>query len=177
MTRTWFAVAISSLLLIASGNSIAGATEIKVLSAVALRPVLTELVPQFERSSGHKLTIEYGAAGMIADRVQKGEVADATITPVAQIEDLQKQGKIVAGSRTDIASVGVGVFVRAGAPKPVIGSVDAFKRVLLASNSVSYGDPAAGGVSGVHMTSVVERLGIATEMKPRHGCRPPVAAC
>jgi molybdate transport system substrate-binding protein len=83
------------------------------------------------------------------------------------MDDLERQGRIVSGSRVGVAQVGVGVFVRSGAPKPDISSADALKRTLQKAKSISYGDPASGGVSGTHMASVIERLGLAAEVKPR----------
>jgi len=149
------------------GGSVANAAEIKCLCPVGMKVVIDDLVPQFERSSGHKVTIEYATAGVIVDRILKGESADVTIVTGRQNEELQKQGKIIAGSRVDVARVGVGVFVHTGSPKPDISSVETFKRSLLAAKSISYSDPVGGGISGIHMASVVERLGIAAEMKPK----------
>jgi molybdate transport system substrate-binding protein len=167
MIRKRFSVAICCALFAMIGASVAGAADIKFLSPVAMRGVMPDVVTQFERASGHKVTVEYATVGVITDRLLKGEAADVTIVSVPQMEELQKQGKIVTGSRADVARVGVGAFVRAGAAKPDISSVDAFKRTLLAAKSIGYGDPAAGGVSGVHMAALVERLGIAAEMKPK----------
>jgi len=152
---------------VAGSGGVASAAEIKCLCPVGMKAVIDDLVPQFERSSGHKVTIEYATAGVIVDRIRKGDSADVTIVTARQNEDLQKQGKIIADSRADVARVGVGVFVRAGSQKPDIRSVEDFKRSLLAANSISYSDPARGGISGIHMASVVERLGIAADMKPK----------
>src|SRR6185312_683079 len=102
-----------------------------------------------------------------ADRVQKGEAADIVISSVPMIDRLQAQGKVVAGDRVIIAKVGVGAFVRKGAAKPDISSPDAFKRSMLAAKSITYPDPAGGGASGIYMVSLLERLGIAGEMKPK----------
>jgi len=167
MIRSWLAVAICGALFAANGVKVASTAEIKVLSPVAMRGVMPNVAAQFERSSEHKLTIEYATVSGITERLLKGEAADVAIVSGAQMEELQKQSKIVAGSRVDIARVGIGVFVRAGAPKLDIGSGDAFKRILLTTKSISYGDPAVGGVSGVHMAALVERLGIAAELKPK----------
>ena len=145
----------------------AKAAEIKLLCAVALQPGMVALIPDFEKSSGHKVTITYGTAGAVAERVQKSEPADIVISSVPLIEQLQAQGKVVAGSRVNIAKVGVGVFVRKGAAKPDISSADAFKRSMLAARSIAYPDPAGGGASGIYMASLLERLGIAVEMKPK----------
>src|SRR5215208_4359428 len=150
-----------------TAGSTARAAEIKVLSASALHPAIDALIPDFENSSGHKVTVAYGTAGAVADRVQKGEAADIVISSVPMIDRLQAQGKVVAGDRVIIAKVGVSAFVRKGAAKPDISSADAFKRSMLAARSITYPDPAGGGASGIYMASLLERLGIATEMKPK----------
>src|ERR1700674_2762529 len=100
----------------------ARAAEIKLLCAVALQPAMVALIPDFEKSSGHKVTTAYGTAGAVANRVQEGEAADIVISSVPLIDQLQAQGKVVAGSRVNIAKVGVGAFVRKGAAKPDISS-------------------------------------------------------
>src|ERR1700730_4895832 len=155
-----------------TAGSTARAAEIKLLCAVALQGMVA-LIPDFEKSSGHKVTIAYGTAGAVADRVQKGEAADIVISSVPLIDQLQAQGKVVADSRVNIAKVGVGVFVRKGAAKPDISSADAFKRSMLAARSIAYPDPAGGGASGIYVASLLERLGIAVEMKPKTKLFPP----
>ena len=156
-----------------TAGSTARAAEIKLLCAVALHPAIDVLIPDFEKSSGHKVTIAYGNAGAIADRFQKGEAADLVINAAPLMDQLRAQGKVLAGDRIIIAKVGVGVFVRKGAAKPDISSADAFKRSLLAARSVAYPDPAGGGASGIYMVSLIERLGIAAEMKPKTKLSPP----
>jgi len=143
------------------------ALDIKVLSSGALEPPLNELLPEFERSSEHRVAITYGTGAALTSRIQKDEAADVAILLGQQIEDLQKQGKIVVGSRHDIAKVGVGVGVRKGAPKPDITSVDTFKRTLLAAKSIAYGDPADGGASDVYIVELFDRLGIAAEIRSK----------
>jgi molybdate transport system substrate-binding protein len=150
-----------------TAGSTARAAEIRLLSASALHPAIDALIPDFEKSSGHKVTVAYGTAGAVADRVQKGEAADIVISSVPMIDRLQAQGKVVAGDRVIIAKVGVGAFVRKGAAKPDISSVDAFKRSMLAARSIAYPDPAGGGASGIYVASLLERLGVAAEMKPK----------
>ena len=93
-------------------------TEIKVLSSIATREAYNELVPAFEKASGHRVMTQWGGVNEVAKRVAGGEMADVVILPVAQIDDLLKQGKLVAGSRTDVAKSGVGIAVRSGAPVP-----------------------------------------------------------
>jgi molybdate transport system substrate-binding protein len=153
--------------------STAKAADIKILCAVALQPGMAALIPDFEKSSDHKVIIAYGTAGAVADRVQKGEAADVVISSAPVIEQLQAQGKVAAGSRVIIAKVGVGVFIRKGAAKPDISSADAFKRSMLAAKSIAYPDPAGGGASGIYVASLLERLGIAVEMKPKTKLFPP----
>jgi len=151
---------------ITAGSTARGA-EIRLLCAVALQPAMVALIPDFEKSSGHKVTIAYGTAGAVANRVQKGEPADIVINAGPLIDQLQAQGKVVADSRVTIAKVGIGVFVRKGVAKPDISSADAFKRSMLAARSIAYPDPAGGGASGIYVASLLERLGIAAEMKPK----------
>lgn len=145
----------------------ARAAEIKLLSASALHPAIDALIPDFEKSSGHKITVSYDTAGAVADRVQQGEAVDVVTSSVPMIDRLQAQGKVVAADRVIIAKVGVGAFVRKGAAKPDISSADAFKRSMLAARSIAYPDPAGGGASGIYVASLLERLGIAAEMKPK----------
>jgi molybdate transport system substrate-binding protein len=147
--------------------STAGAAEIRLLCAVALHPATDILIPEFEKSSGHKVMVAYGNAGAIADRFQKGEAADLVINAAPLMDQLRAQGKVTAGDRIIIAKVGVSAFVRNGAAKPDISSTDAFKRSMLAARSITYPDPAGGGASGTYMASLLERLGIAKEMKPK----------
>src|SRR5947199_176984 len=158
---------VGAALMRATTGSTASAAEIKLLSASALHPAIDALIPDFEKSSGHKVTVDYGTAGAVADRVQKGEAADIVLSSVPMNDRLQAQGKVVAGARVIIAKVGVGAFVRKGAAKPNISSADAFKRSMLAARSIAYPDPAGGGASGIYVASLLERLGIAAEMKPK----------
>jgi molybdate transport system substrate-binding protein len=161
------AAAISSALFISTADA-ATAAQIKVLSGSAIETAMAVLIPQFEKSSGHKVISDFnGAIGAMADRIQKGEAADVAIVSGLQIEMLEKQGKVISGSRTDIARVGVGLFVRKGAAKPDISSVDAFKRTMLAAKSIGWNDPAAGAPVSIYMIGVLERLGIADVMKPK----------
>jgi molybdate transport system substrate-binding protein len=142
---------------------------ITVMSSGAMSAALRELMPAFERASGSTLTVVSGgsvagAADSIPDRLQRGERADVVIMAAAGIDDLAKAGHLVAGSRVDLARSSIGLAVRAGAPKPDIGSVDALRRALLAAKSVAY----SASVSGVYIsTELFQRLGIAAEMRSK----------
>jgi molybdate transport system substrate-binding protein len=150
-----------------SQTGIVKAAEIKVLSALSLQGVMEDLGPKFERASGHKLAITYGALGVVVKRIQGGETADVVIIPRQGIDGLVRDGKAAAGNVTVIARSNMGVAVRKGAPKADISSPEAFKRTLLAAKSIAYADPASGGPSGLHVAKVLERLGIANEMKSK----------
>lgn len=170
MIRTLPAAAagtLSSFLLIANSD-VAAAAQIKILAGSAIETAMTVLIPQFEQSSAHKVAFDFnGAIGAMTDRVQKGESADVVIVSRQQIDSLEKQGKVVSGSRTDIAKVGIGLFVRKGAPKPDISSVEAFKRAMLSAKSIGWNDPNAGAPVSIYMIGVLDRLGIADAMKPK----------
>jgi len=157
-----------AMVLMAAGapRGAAGA-EIKVLTAGAFKQVLLALLPDFERTSGHKVTVENDTVGALTKRIVGGEAFDlAVLTPKA-VDDLAKEGKFAAGSRANLARVGVGVVVKEGTPKPDIGSVAAFRQALLAAKSVAYIDPAAGGSSGIYVAGLLDKLGIAAEVKPK----------
>jgi molybdate transport system substrate-binding protein len=140
------------------------AAEIKLLAAGALEQALGELLPQFEESTGNRVRASYGPVGALADRVARGEPIDVAIVSDQQIEELQRSGKVVVGTRVDVARTGVGAFVRKDSPKPDISSVDAFKRTLLAARTLTYADPASGGAAGTYMAGLFTRLGISSEM-------------
>jgi molybdate transport system substrate-binding protein len=137
-------------------SSLVEAAEIKVLASVALTAALNELAPQYERTTGNKLSFGYSLVADIRKRVLEGETADVIIVSRPVMEELQKQGKLTSGSIADVAGIAVAVTARAGAPKPDISSVDALKRSLLAAKSVVYADPAKGGLSGVYFAREAE---------------------
>ena len=157
---------LASLIGLAAGAGAAKAAEIKVLSTVALKAALDEeLLPQFAKSGESKVVIKYGAAAALKQQIEGGETFDVAILTPAAVDDLIKQGKIVTGSRTNVARTGVGVAIRQGAAKPDISTVDAFKRTLLDAKSIAYGDPALGGASSIYFAGVLQRLGIAEAVK------------
>jgi molybdate transport system substrate-binding protein len=121
----------------------------------------------FRKSSGDIVTVEYGPAGSIAKRIERDEPGDVAIVTARQLEALETQGKIAKGSRLDIAGIAIGVAVRKGAPRPDIGTVEAFKRALLASRAIGYRDPATGSTSGIYAARMIDRLGIAQDMQSK----------
>jgi molybdate transport system substrate-binding protein len=140
------------------------ASEVKVLSTIATKEAYLELVPEFERTSGRKVVTTWAGTVDVLKRVGGGEVHDVVMISIPQLDQLVDQGKIVRGSRVDIAKSGIGVAVKAGAPRPDISSGEALKRTLLAAKTVGY----TSGPSGVYMAELIERLGIAAQVKPKH---------
>jgi molybdate transport system substrate-binding protein len=140
------------------------AGEIKVLASNGVKAALEELAPAFERATGNKVVIAFGLAAVLKRQIEAGEAFDLAILTSAGIDDLAKQGKVDAGSRAAIARSGVGIGIRKGAPRPDIGTPDALKRTMLSAKSVSW---AKEGASGVYFASVLERMGIAEQMKPK----------
>ncbi len=141
------------------------AAEVKVLATIAVKAVMDDLVPVFERESGHKVAIRFGTGAMLRKQIDGGETFDvAILTPPEAVDEMVRQGKLAADTVARFAITHVGLAVRAGSPKPDIGSPDALKKALLAAPSVGYSDPALGGTSGVHAKALIERLGIANEL-------------
>lgn len=166
-SATGVASALLCSLLMAMPGGDARAAEVKILCPIGLRPAMVELIPQFEQASGHRLTVDYATVAALATRINKGEPADIVIVTRQHIGNLSSQGRIAAGSAVDIARQGVGLFVRKGAPKPDIGSVEAFKRTLLAAKSIAHADPAGGGGTAVYVAGLLGRMDIAREIQPK----------
>jgi molybdate transport system substrate-binding protein len=145
----------------------AAAAEIKVLTAGAFKQVLLALTPQYEQASGNKVAVDNDTVGALVKRIEGGEAFDVVVLTPAAIDNLLKTGKVAPGSRALLAKVGIGVVVKEGAAKPDIGTVDAFKRALVAAKSVAYIDPASGGSSGIYIDGLLQKLGIAGEVKPK----------
>jgi molybdate transport system substrate-binding protein len=154
-----FVIAATGLLLL---SGMAHSAEIKVLSTQATEEAYRELVPQFEKATGHKVTTVFTGTLDANKRLAAGETYDLLIMASDAIDGHVKGGK-VAGSRIDLAKSGVALGVKAGAPKPDIGSVEALKKTVLAAKSIGY----ATGPSGIYMVSLFEKLGLAEALKPK----------
>jgi molybdate transport system substrate-binding protein len=161
----WLGRGLVGILVLLSPGT-AGAAEIKVLSAGAVRAIVTELAQAFEKDTGHTVTLAFGTVGVTRKRLAE-EPADVVIMTDVAIDESSAQGAVVAGSRNDIARTGMGVGVREGAPKPDISTPDAFKQALLAARSLTYVDPAQGATSGIHFAGLLQKFGIADAVKPK----------
>ena len=140
------------------------AVELKVLCSNTAHALLSALVPLFERASGHRVALEYASASIVAERIRQGETADATVLAGPVMDKALTTGAIARASLTAIARCGIGVAVRTGTHHPDIGTVDAFKRALAAAQSVAYTE---AGVSGIYFAGMIERLGMAAEIKAK----------
>jgi molybdate transport system substrate-binding protein len=142
----------------------AQAAEIKVLSGNGARAAVAELAEQFERASGHTVRVVFAVNPEVKRRIDAGEAFDVAVLNPPVLDALIKEGRVVRETRSVIGRAGIGAAVREGAPKPDISTVAAFKRTLLSMSSVAY---PGEGASGKYFVSVVQRLGIADEMKPK----------
>jgi molybdate transport system substrate-binding protein len=144
-----------------------GAAEITVLTAGAFKQVLLAIVPEYEKQTGNTVKVENDTVGAVVKRVEGGAAFDVVIVSPAAIGGLAKDGKVLPDSQTNLARVGVGVVIKEGAQIPDISSVEAFKRALIAAKSVAYIDPASGGSSGVFVDKLLDKLGVAAEIRPK----------
>jgi len=154
------AVSLSSALValtLLSAAAPAHADDVRVFSSVAMRAVIDELAPRFERETRHHVVVTYGLAAALKGRIESGESYDVAVLTPAQIDDLIAAAK-AAGPRTVIARTGLGLMVKEGTPKLDVGTVDAFKRTLLAAPSLTY---VPAGASGVAFLATAKQLGIA----------------
>jgi molybdate transport system substrate-binding protein len=165
VARLLFAAAVA--LLAGFSGAAAGAAEIKVLCAGAMRAVMQQLAPAFEKASGDTLVIAYATAGKVEEKVAGDDAIDVAILTRPRVDKLVRTAKLVGGSVTVLARVPIGLAVKKGAPHPDISSVEAFKRTLLNAKSIAYVDPASGGTSGIFLAQALEKLGIAAELKPK----------
>jgi molybdate transport system substrate-binding protein len=154
---------LTALVLLVSAHG--EAAEIKVLSTVGMQPATPELFSHFESATGHRVVVTYGLAAVLKTKFLEGAAADVLILTAPIIEDLAKQGKVVTESKKDVARSGVGLAVKAGAPKPDISTPEALKAAVLAAKSIGY---SREGASGVAFARVLERLGIAEQVRAKY---------
>jgi molybdate transport system substrate-binding protein len=147
--------------------AIATADELTLLSAAALRPALLLAPAQFERASGHRVTLGFGNATAIQNKVTAGERVDVVVLPPKQIDELAGRGLIANGSRSDLGVVRLGIAARTGSALPHIGTVEEFKRALLAASSFGMPDPADGSTSSLYVAELLRRLNLTDAMQGR----------
>jgi molybdate transport system substrate-binding protein len=155
------ALALSGAIGLAMLAGAASAAEIRVIGSPGTREPYSRLVPEFEKATGNKVITTWGGVTAVAKRVADGETADVVMLPAAQIDELIKLGKVRPDSRVNVASCGIGVVNKAGAPKVDISSADSIKKALLAAKSFAY----SAGPSGLHIEKLIRNWGIYDAVK------------
>jgi molybdate transport system substrate-binding protein len=146
-----------------SVETAADAAQIKILSGGAMKSLMAEAVPLFERQSGAKVDIRFALTSVLQKEIEAGAGFDVALLPRPELDALAQSGKVAAGSQTDVTRSTVGLCVRAGAPKPNIATVESLKQALLAAQTIGYSD----GPSGAYIADLLRRLGIADAVKPK----------
>jgi molybdate transport system substrate-binding protein len=146
----------------------ATAVELSVYAPGGVRSALQGAAAAFERETGNIVKFTFGTGGGIQKQVAAGAPADVTVLPSAGATELEKNGIVASGSRLEVGSVGVGIGIKAGTPRPKIATVEEFRNTLLAAKSITYADPARGGTSGTYFATVVlPRLGLVEQMQAK----------
>jgi molybdate transport system substrate-binding protein len=170
MRQRTAAVAASACGVMLAGCIAAGAVELNVTSSNALKTTLEQLAPEFEKATGDKLVFNWGAGAVLKTAIEKGADFDVALLTTAAIDDLIRQGKLIGATRTAVATSLTAVAVRRGAPKPDLGTTEAFKRALLDAKSIAL---VAQGGTGIYMKALLPRLGIADALKDKIKLLPP----
>jgi molybdate transport system substrate-binding protein len=160
---------ILSLIAIASSlvATPAGAADLKVISAGAVRGLIAQVIEDYTRQTGQKFDFTIGTTGQLRNIIGSGQHADLIIVSTPLMGELEKTGKLTAGSRADLGRVGIGVTVRDGATAPDVSSPDALKNALLAARSIAYTDPAEGGTSGIYFNNLADKFGIGDAVRKK----------
>jgi molybdate transport system substrate-binding protein len=145
----------------------AGAADLKVTSAGAVRGLIAQIIEDYSRQTGQKFDFTIGTTGQLRDIIASGQHADLIIVSAPLMGELEKTGKLTPGSRADLGRVGIGVAVRDGAAVPDVSTSEALKNALIAARSIAYTNPAEGGTSGIHFAGVADRFGIADAVKQK----------
>jgi molybdate transport system substrate-binding protein len=161
--NTMSSLAVASLMSIATNVQ---AAEVTLIAPGGIRAAIDQMIPDFEKKTGHKVKATFGSGGGTKDRVMKGDPFDV---PVVQppLPEVIASGHVIAASETPLATVWVGVAVRTGAPKPDISTAEAVKKMLLGAKAIAYPNAASGAAAGVSFNETLEKLGIADAMKPK----------
>ena len=145
-------------------SALAQNAPVRVLASNGVKAVIDELKPQAEKAVGRPLAIEFGTSSVVKKQIESGAAFDVAILTSDVIGELAKAGKIAAGTQTEMARCGIGIGVRAGAPKPDIKTTEALKKALLATKSITY---AQDGASAAYILQMENKLGIADTMKAK----------
>ena len=164
MTARSLAVVINVMLMLLCQSTHAQTPELKIYGSRVTKVIVGELAPQIEKETGFKPVVDADVAQASKRRVESGEPFDIAVLVEFQIDDLIKQGRLVADSRMDLMKSGIGVAVKRGAPKPDISTVEAFKQTLLTATSITY---LKEGASTIHLRKVFDQLGVTEALLPK----------
>ncbi len=167
MTRLASSIAAATALLATLAAAPAGAADLKVISAGAVRGLISQIIDDYSNRTGQKFDFTIGTTGQLRDIIASGQHADLIIVSTPLMGELEKTGKLTPGSRADLGRVGIGVVIRDGATVPDVSTPDALKKALIEARSVAYTNPAEGGTSGIYFASVAERFGIGDAIKKK----------
>ncbi len=142
----------------------AGAAEIQVIAAGAVRGVVGGMIDDYSRQTGQKFAFTIGPTGQLRDAIASGKPVDLVITSAPLMAELERTGKIAPGSRVDLGRVGLGIVIREGTPVPDISTPEAVKQVLIKANTIAYTDPKLGGTSVQHLMKIADGFGIKDEV-------------
>ncbi len=152
---------------LSAGATLAQPTEVHVLSAGAVRSIVTELAAAYEKETGNTVKLTFGTVGVIRAKLAEAIPADVAIMTDTALDEMTRQGVVRQGTWAEVGRTGIGVGVRDGAPKPDISTTEALKQTLLSAKSLTYVDPAQGATSGIHFAGVLKQLGIADAVKSK----------
>jgi molybdate transport system substrate-binding protein len=164
MIRIWFSLFCMLASLLPIG---AEAADLKVISAGAVRGLIAQIIEDYSGRTGQKFDFTIGTTGQLRNIIASGQHADLIIVSAPLMAELEKTGKLMEGSRTDLGRVGIGVTIREGAPVPDVATPERFKEALVAAKSIAYTNPAEGGTSGIYFTGLAERLGIGDAIRKK----------
>jgi molybdate transport system substrate-binding protein len=168
MTRRFLSsIAAATGLFAAFVTAPAGAADLKVISAGAVRGLISQIIDDYSNRTGQKFDFTIGTTGQLRDIIASGQHADLIIVSTPLMGELEKTGKLTPGSRAELGRVGIGVVIRDGATAPDVSTPDALKKALIEARSVAYTNPAEGGTSGIYFASVAERFGIGDAIKKK----------
>jgi molybdate transport system substrate-binding protein len=170
MVNTFARLGLAAVLapvIMAAQVAAAPAADVTVLGFLSLRPVLMDAAPEFERASGHRLAPVYDSIAAMRGRISSAMPPDVVVASRPALDDLARLDLVDPDSIVDVARITIRLFVRAGAPKPDIGSVEALRRTLLAAPSLAFTDPRRGALAGRAFAEALKALGIADELAPK----------
>ena len=164
-------LAILVALLLPATAMAAHAAELTIYATGSMEVALQKLGDEFTKSTGHKLSFVLGTTGVVLNKLKTGR-ADVIVISAEAADNLQKDGRLIAATRADVARSLLGVGVKKGAAVPDISTPDAFKRAVLSAHSIAYPDPALGATSGIYIESLFKRLGIADQVRAKTTVKP-----